>query len=67
MEGLEHEDTSIVQGILEKFLIGSESSYLDDINIILMLKALPGKIVEFNLAQFEMFNFNILQNSLIAF
>jgi len=27
--------------VLEKFLIGSESSFLDTINIILMLKSLP--------------------------
>ena len=57
----------IVEKILKKFLIGSESPFLEDINLILLMKALPSKIVDYNLKQMELFNFAILQNSLIAF
>ena len=53
--------------ILNKFLIGTESSFLDSINIILMLKTMPSKIVDFNLDQMLTFDFSTLQNSLIAF
>jgi hypothetical protein len=60
-------EEKIVKEILEKFLIGSESSFLEDINIILMLKALPSKIVDFNLKQMKLFNFVIVQNSLLSF
>mmetsp|Transcript_3874 Transcript_3874/g.6584 ORF Transcript_3874/g.6584 Transcript_3874/m.6584 type:complete len:243 (-) Transcript_3874:265-993(-) len=56
-----------VESLLEKFLIGSESSFLDTINIVLMLNALPNKIVDYNINQMKLFNFSILQNSLIAF
>ena len=52
--------------VLKKFLIGTESSFLDSINLILMLKALPSKIVDFNLDQMLKFDFSTLQNSLIA-
>lgn len=56
-----------MEQLLEKFLIGSESSFLDTINITLMLKALPLPVVEYNLKQMLLFNFAILQNSLVAF
>ena len=54
--------------VLEKFLIGSEkSNFLDTINIILMQKAIPDKITTFNAKQLKNFNFNIVQETLIAF
>ena len=56
-----------VEQVLEQFLINSESPFLDDINIILMLRALPSKIVDYNLDQMTKFNFAIVQNSLIAY
>jgi len=56
-----------VHDLLSKFLIGSESSFLDTIDLVLMLKALPNKIVSYNIVQMKLFNFSILQNSLIAF
>jgi hypothetical protein len=52
---------------LEKFLIGSESAFLDRIDIILMMRALPIPIMAKNRAKISMFMFNILQASLIAF
>mmetsp|Transcript_13250 Transcript_13250/g.20722 ORF Transcript_13250/g.20722 Transcript_13250/m.20722 type:complete len:81 (+) Transcript_13250:4090-4332(+) len=62
----EDEDEEI-EKLLKNFLIGSESSFLDTIDIVLMMKALPNKIVHYNLNQMQLFNFSILQNSLIAF
>lgn len=38
------EDDQIVEEYLKKFLIGSESSFLDTIDIILVLKANPNPL-----------------------
>lgn len=56
-----------VEEFLEKFLIGSESTFLDNIDLVLMLKALPGPITMYNLEQISLFNFHILQSSIIAY
>jgi hypothetical protein len=61
------DEDAFVGEILSKFLIGTESSFLDSINICLMLKAIPNKIVDINFKDLLKFNFAILQNSLIAF
>lgn len=56
-----------VEDFLSKFLIGSESTFLDNIDLVIMLKALPGKITKYNMHQISLFNFNILQSAIIAF
>lgn len=61
------EELKIVESIIQKFLIGSESSFLVDVNILLILKALPKKVHNLNVAQMNLFTFSILQNSMIAF
>ena len=53
-------DVKIVQSFLEKFLIGSESAFLDNIDIKLMLRALPTKIAILELPKYKKINFNIL-------
>lgn len=40
---------------------------LDHVNIVLMMKAIPNQIVDYNLEQMELFNFKIFQDSLIAY
>ena len=57
----------LVESFLNKFVIVSESSTLDHINIVILLKAIPNQIVDYNLEQMELFNFKIFQDSLIAF
>ena len=59
MNADEQADTC-VEEFLSKFLIGSESTFLDNIDLVLMLKALPGPITTYNLKQISLFNFNIL-------
>lgn len=50
-----------VENFLTQFLIGSDkSTFLDNIDIVLMLKAIPTPIVSFNMDQAKMFNFPIL-------
>ena len=66
MSADEQADTC-VEEFLSKFLIGSESTFLDNIDLVLMLKALPGPITTYNLKQISLFNFNILQSAIIAF
>lgn len=60
-------EDSIVENFLSHFLIGSESTFLDNIDITLMLRAMPTPIVDYNLYQMKMFNFSILQSAIIAF
>jgi hypothetical protein len=61
------DECDLVEEILTKFMIGSDSVFLDTVNLVLMLRALPNKIVAFNLKTSMLFNFANLQNSLIAF
>ncbi len=42
-------EEKIADDFLNKFVIISESSTLDHINIIIMLKAIPNQIVDYNL------------------
>ena len=52
----EHE-IKIVDEFLTKFTIVSESSMNDHLDIMLMLKALPNKIMEYSLDSTDQFNF----------
>ena len=60
-------EITLVDEFLTKFTIVSESSMNEHLDIMLMLKALPNKIMENSLEQTEMFNFRIFQESLIAY
>lgn len=64
---ISEKDVQIVDDFLTKFTIVSESSMNEHLDIMLMLKALPNKILESSLDQTEMFNFRIFQESLIAY
>lgn len=46
---LNSKEDKIVEEFLNKFVIISESSILDHIDIVLMLKAIPNPIVDYNL------------------
>ena len=50
-------EDKLVEDFLNKFVIVSESSTLDHINIVLMLRAIPNQIVDYNLDQMELFKF----------
>lgn len=52
---------------LRMFLIGSESSFLDSIDLILMLKCMPQKIVKYSLKDVKLYQLATLQQSVIAF
>jgi len=49
----------LVDEFLTKFTIVSESSMNEHLDIMLMLKALPNKIMLHNIEATEMFNFRI--------
>lgn len=53
--------------LLEKFLIQSNSAFLDTIDSVLMMKAIPKQIGAEYLYQQKLFDFSVFQNSLIAF
>lgn len=60
-------EVTLVDEFLTRFTIVSESSMNEHLDIMLMLKALPNKIMEHTLIETEMFNFRIFQESLIAY
>ena len=57
----------LVDEFLKKFIVNSERSTLEYIDITLMLRALPNPIVGYNLEYNELFNFKVFQDSLVAF
>ena len=50
-----------------KFFTCSESTFLDNIDLVILMKALLGKITKYNMHQISLFNFNILQSAIIVF
>lgn len=63
LEGELEKQGKMVELLLEKFLINTDSPFLDEINIVIVLKCIPTKIVGFSSS---LINLSILQNSLIA-
>ena len=57
----------MVEEFLSKFLLQSESTFIDSIDIVLMLKAIPKPITQYNVKNVKKFNFQILQAAIIAF
>ena len=66
-ESIPYEELEIVRNFLSKFVVVSEISSSDQINLKLALKALPPVVTQNNLFKVELFNFMELQKSLIAF
>lgn len=62
------EEMHLVEDFLQKFLlISSTSSYGEQIDLNLALKALPLKVDNTNIYRIDLINFNLAQRSLIAF
>ena len=57
----------MMQTILNKFLVGTEATFLEDVNILLIVKALSAKISSEDLKTLRMFHLNTIQDSLIKF
>lgn len=53
------EEEQLVDEFLTKFTIVSESSMNEHLDIMLMLKALPNKVLDYTLDTNEQFNFRI--------
>lgn len=61
------EHREILDSYLKKFLLFKNDTVVPSIDITLMIKALPNRTNEYNVALNEMFNFRVFQESLIAF
>ncbi len=61
------DEIRIVDQFLSKFVIMPESGLKDQIDIKLMINALPNRIMSYSLETVEMFNFRIFQESLHAY
>jgi hypothetical protein len=57
----------MIEKILTKFLVGTEATFLEDVNILLMVKALSAKISVDDLKSLRMFDLNTIQDSLVKF
>ena len=53
------EEVQLVDEFLTKFTILSESSMNEHLDIMLMLKALPNKIMDYALEETEQFSFRV--------
>lgn len=53
------EEVMLVDQFLTKFTILSESSMNEHLDIMLMLKALPNKIMDYTLEEIEQFSFRV--------
>lgn len=58
---------NFAKSLLEKFLVQSNSAFLDTIDTVLMMKAIPNLIAKEYLNQQKLYDFSVFQNSLIAF
>jgi len=68
LEGDEKLEDEFVESVLEKFLVGTESTIMDEVNLMLMIKALANRLVtNTDLENFKMFNMNTVQQSLIKY
>lgn len=52
-------EIKLVDSFLSKFTIVSENSYNEHLDIFLMLRALPNKILNYNIELTELFHFRI--------
>ena len=57
----------IIDAFLTKFTIVTENSQNEHVDVQIMLKAMPNKVLEGTLGQVDLFNFKIIQESIIAF
>ena len=67
LKGINKEEDDMIEKILTKFLVGTEATFLEDVNILLMVKALSAKISVDDLKSLRMFDLNTIQDSLVKF
>jgi hypothetical protein len=58
--GIPEEEIEMINDFLYKFVFTSDSFNREQIDLRLMLKALPNKITEFNVDNTELINFNLI-------
>jgi hypothetical protein len=61
------EEVLIVEQFLDKFVISTENAMRDQIDLRLMIEALPNKVMDYSFESIELFNFMIFQDALDAF
>lgn len=64
---IQDEDMTIAENFLAKFIIMPENGQRGMVDIRLMIKALPNKIMGYSVDNIDIFNFRIFQESLHAF
>jgi hypothetical protein len=57
----------MVETILGKFLVNSESAFLDTVNLQLLLMAIPNHITKDKVRRTHQFHFNVLEDSITKF
>ena len=67
MEGVDHDEDEFVESVLDMFKVGTEATFTDEVNLMLMVKALSNRIIINDLENFKMFSMETVQQSLIKF
>lgn len=68
MDGIDEKEDQFIEEILTKFLVGTEATFLDEVNLMLMVMALSNRLVsQVDLINFKMFNMSTVQQSLVKF
>lgn len=60
MQGINTDEDEMIQVILKKFLVVTDATFLEDINILLVVKALSAKITIDDLKTLRMFNMHTI-------
>ena len=67
MEGIDENEDDFVESVLDMFKVGTEATFTDEVNLMLMVKALSNRIIINDLENFKMFSMETVQQSLIKF
>jgi hypothetical protein len=60
LQGINTDEDEMIQVILKKFLVVTDATFLEDINILLVVKALSAKITIDDLKTLRMFNMHTI-------
>ena len=61
MEGIEPDEDEFVESVLDMFKVGTEATFTDEVNLMLMVKALSNRIIINDLENFKMFSMETVQ------
>ena len=61
------EEIEIVEKFLDQFIFETDSKHTDQVDIYLCIRSVPCKIDEFNCHRLKLFDFPVIQSSIVAY